>query len=219
MDCFEYKKFLDNAMNRASRGESLIPPTSSILELPGLSSRDSRHFLNNLNAYGKSYLEIGIHQGSTFISAMYGRAKQAYAIDNWSEIGNYRDLFLRNIQEHIDIGRAAIEFIEEDAFSLNLDKIDTSIDVYFYDGKHTKDCQQRALAYFYSVLSDIFLYIVDDWNFPQVRAGTREAIKLLQLETQAELEIRTPADMSPSFWNGYYAVFLKKHRIPLASLT
>jgi hypothetical protein len=210
------KQFLHLARDRALRGDSLIPPDSEILDLPGFSSPDSRHFLNNLQDYGETYLEVGIHHGSTFLSALHGRLdrKKAYAVDNWCEFGNHLDEFLARLERLAGLSEVGpgtpVEYFEHDCFTLDLSLIEGPVDIYFYDGNHDKESHRKALTHYYPVLADRFLFIVDDWNWRKVRSGTRQALRRLKLEVEAEVEIRTPGDQSPSFWNGYYAAFLRK---------
>ena len=80
----------------AARGHSKL--SNKALRLPGMSSKRNRHLLNNIvDMPDVNYLEIGVHKGSTFISALYQNdINYAYAIDNWSEFGNVEKTFLKN---------------------------------------------------------------------------------------------------------------------------
>ena len=67
-------------------------------------------------------------------------------------------------------------------------------------------------------LTDEFVFIVDDWNWVQVREGTLRAIMDTSVELVYSAEIRTSLDNSHGFppaqlgdWhNGYFLSVLKK---------
>jgi hypothetical protein len=67
-------------------------------------------------------------------------------------------------------------------------------------------------------LDDEFVFIVDDWNWEAVRAGTMTAIALAGLPVMWSVEIRSSDDNSQpaamghvSDWhNGYFIAVLKK---------
>ena len=87
-----------------------------------------------------------------------------------------------------------------------------------YDGNHTYDSQYRALSYYYECLDDIFIYIVDDWNWNTARDGTIHSIKKLNLKVLYERSIRltwdeshTPQPEARNTWhNGIYVAVLQK---------
>jgi GT2 family glycosyltransferase/2-polyprenyl-3-methyl-5-hydroxy-6-metoxy-1,4-benzoquinol methylase len=69
---------------RAQRHESRLTPEA--LALPGMSSDKVRHLLNNLcGCEDVSYLEIGLHAGSTFCAALCNNSIDAVGIENWSQ--------------------------------------------------------------------------------------------------------------------------------------
>lgn len=84
-----------------------------------------------------------------------------------------------------------------------------------YDGNHDINNHYRALSHFYGCLDDIFIYIVDDWNWLEVREGTMSAINNLKLNILFEKTIRLTNDNSTTsakdtWWNGIYAAVLQK---------
>jgi tRNA uridine 5-carbamoylmethylation protein Kti12 len=92
-----------------------------------------------------------------------------------------------------------------------------------YDGNHTKDSHYKALVHYYNCLDDIFVFIVDDWNWNDVRNGTHASFKQLNLTVLYEREIRTTNDNTHPAWgsekqqqwhNGIYVAILKKNPIP-----
>ena len=87
-----------------------------------------------------------------------------------------------------------------------------------YDANHTSESHSKALSHYYDCLDDIFIFIVDDWNWQDVRDGTRTAIQNLDLKILYEKEVRLTYDnthtprhiAADSWWNGIYIAILKK---------
>ena len=69
-----------------------------IFDIKGLTSNKVRCFLNNVcGVEDCNYLELGVHRGATFCSAIYANYVNAVAIDNWSEYGGPKNIFLDRI--------------------------------------------------------------------------------------------------------------------------
>ena len=185
-----------------------------VLNIPGQSSPKVKHFLNNLlEIENVSYLEIGVWAGSTFISAMYkNKPIQSISIDNFSQKydGVYgRDLFLYFCDKFLD--KKYYNFIESDSFKIDVSQIKIPINIYFYDGDHSVEGQEKALTYYDEILDDIFIYIVDDYNFPEVVEGTKNGIEKMKYHIDYEtiLPARFNGDSS-NWWNGLYVSVLRK---------
>lgn len=206
-----------NAYNDAENNKSKI--SEEIIKLKGMSGTKTRHFYNNLlNMDDVRYLEIGVWKGSTFCAAIYNNNVDAICIDNWSEFAGPKKEFETNLNKYKKNNK--VKFIESDCFTTNVTNIPKR-NIYMYDGRHTEEDQYRALTHFYNCLDDIFVYIVDDWNWKIVRDGTKRAIKDLNLKILFEKEIRFTGDEcttlqtqctshADTWWNGiYFAVFQK----------
>ena len=87
-----------------------------------------------------------------------------------------------------------------------------------YDGDHSEDSHYKALVHYYACLDDMFIFIVDDWNWSNVRDGTYNSIKKLNLSVLYDKEIRltydnshSPQPLAKETWhNGIYLAILKK---------
>jgi hypothetical protein len=211
----ELKQHVINAFEKADRNESKI--TDEILNMEGMSGKKTRHFYNNLlNKEDARYLEIGTWKGSSVCSAMCGNKAKVICIDNWSEFGGPKNEFLINFNKYK--GENEASFIEEDCYKVNITEL-SKINIYMYDGNHTKDSHYNALVHYYNCLDTIFIFIVDDWNWKDVRDGTCEALKQLNLTILYENEIRTTNDDTHPEWgseaqtqwhNGIYVAILQK---------
>ena len=91
--------------------------------------------------------------------------------------------------------------------------------VYLFDGDHSELDHFKALEYYLPVLNDEFIFMVDDWNWPNVRDGTMRAIRELDLIVEFRHEIFVSGDDlqnmpnhkgKQTWWNGIGIFLLKK---------
>lgn len=204
----ELKLHIESAFENAEMGKSKI--TDGILNMDGMTGKKTRHFYNNLlNKDDARYLEIGTWKGSSVCSAMCGNKAKVVCIDNWSEFGGPKSDFLRNFNTYKGANDAS--FIEQDCYKVDISKF-SKFNIYMYDGNHTKDSHYKALVHYYKCLDDMFVFIVDDWNWKDVRDGTYASFKQLNLSVLYEREIYTPGNCTAAtWWNGIYVAILKKN--------
>lgn len=217
MNIEQLREHVNTAFEKALRNESKI--TQEIIDMEGMSGINTRHFYNNLlNCDDARYLEIGTWKGSSVCSAMCGNKAKVVCIDNWSQFGGPKSEFLTNFKKFKGANYAM--FIEKDCYQVDVDGL-PSFNIYMYDGEHSKENHGRALTHFYNCLDDVFVFIVDDWNWRQVREGTLESFRDLDLELLYSREIRTTWDDrdvifgSPeqrSWHNGIFVAILKKRK-------
>jgi hypothetical protein len=191
--------------------------TQQIIDISGMSGIKTRHFYNNLLSIipDARYLEIGTWKGSSVCAAMCGNKATVVCIDNWSQFGGPKDIFLNNFNTFK--GENNARYIEQDCFKVDVSTIG-KFNIYLYDGEHSKESHFKALQHYYSCLDDIFVFIVDDWNWQDVRDGTIESIHKLNLTILWDREIRTSQDgsvplepnLTNNWWNGIYIAILKK---------
>lgn len=202
---------IEMSIQHAEKGISQLQP--SHLAIKGFSSNRVRHFLNNLCSLKNSvYLEIGCWHGSTLIAATYENVfRDVIAIDDWSGFNGPRKQFFRNIARFVP--KVNIRVIESDCFSLNkTDIFHTPVTIYFYDGGHSEQNQKDAFVFFDSVFDDLFIAVVDDWNWSEVRKGTFAAFAELNYDIlySRELPARWNGDTA-LWWNGIYVALIRKH--------
>jgi hypothetical protein len=104
-------------------------------------------------------------------------------------------------------------------FCYNIDVSTLSkFNIYMYDGNHTNESHYKALLHFYNCLDDVFIFIVDDWNWENVQNETIRSIENLNLKILYEKSIILPFDNSvvpePTWWNGIYVAILQKQNMP-----
>ena len=209
-----YKTLVETAFQNAENNISKI--TNDIINMDGMSGIKTRHFYNNLlNTENARYLEIGTWKGSSVCSAMCGNKATVVCIDNWSQFGGPKAEFLLNFEKFK--GENDAKFIENDCYKVDVSLL-PKFNIYMYDGDHEDESHYNALLHYYNCLDDIFIFIVDDWNWERVRNGTTKSIKKLNLKILYEKEIRltwddshTPKSEASKTWhNGIYVAILQK---------
>ena len=203
----QFINHVESALRDAEMNTSLI--SSDIINMEGMTGTKTRHFYNNLlRMPHATYLEIGTWKGSSVCSAMYKNNATVICIDNWCAFGGPKNEFMENFNKYKGDNNAT--FIEQDCFKVDVSSL-PKFNLYMYDGEHTYDDQYKALTYYYDCLEDIFIFVVDDWNCPTVRRGTRDAISKLNLKNLNEKEIFTPCNaVKDSWWNGMVVYVLQK---------
>jgi hypothetical protein len=96
---------------------------------------------------------------------------------------------------------------------MNLQSFFHPINIYFYDGRHGEADQKAAFTYFDPIFDDVFIAVVDDWNWSTVRAGTWAAMRELGYNILFYRELFTS---DPKFhdittwWNGLFVAVIEK---------
>lgn len=216
------QKTIESIIENVEAGNFRLPKRLRDVPPPmGYSSPKVRDLLNrlvSLNTSKMTYLEIGVHTGSTFFAAIHGNRSRAVAIDNWSldecflPDGGAKQYFMRQLDElrpePVDL---RIGYIESDAFSVDLDAIPKPVTVYFYDGNHNRESQYKALTYYAPVLADRFVYVVDDFNWAEPRDETYHALRDLHYTIENEWYLHSVGDRDMErWWNGLFVGIITK---------
>ena len=203
------EEFIEDCINKAKQGSSKC--ISDVLGISGMSGTLTRHLYNNLCSLSKSdntpirYLEIGCHQGSSTISALYKNNCIATVIDNWSEFGNQKTIFEKNLETFCH--DTQVQVINEDSFDLKTTLNFAPYDIYLYDGHHGFDNHIKAITDFVQYLADTSIILVDDYDWPGVQEATRLGFEKAGGQFLKEWYI--PGGDSSGFWNGC-GIFLYK---------
>jgi len=207
----------------ALENKSNIDPNTKegkeILEFEGYTGTKTRHFYNNIcsELENINYLEIGTWKGSSSISAVYKNKINGLFIDNWCQFGGNVEDFVNVISKYC--GDSDCAFIEDNCWDIDLETLDKKFNVYLFDGDHAELDHYKALEYYLPVLDDEFIFLVDDWNWPNVRDGTMRAINELDLIVEFRHEEFVSGDElkgmpnhkgKQTWWNGIGIFLLKK---------
>ena len=187
-------KLLRIAFDRANALESEL--SSYVLELPGMSGQKYRMLINNLVRiiYKPRYLEVGSWAGSTACSVIEKNAVKVVCIDNWSLFGGPKEPFFAHTAAVLN-SNVEFSFIENDFRKVDVETLGR-FNIYLFDGPHEEEDQYDGLVMFQNAMDDDFIFIVDDWNWEQVRIGTFRALNDCGLEMDYAIEVRTTVDGS-----------------------
>ena len=167
-----------------------------------------RHLMNNFGAVCECYLEIGSLHGASLTSTCYGNDIEAYAIENFSEFDGNRETLTGNATKFAPKAKLIFGdcWLPETIAQIP----DGKVDLYFYDGCHSVESQEKALTVYASKMADQFIYIVDDWNWPQVQEGARRGIAASGLKILRSHEQPCPDGDASGWWNGVGIFVLQK---------
>lgn len=196
----------------------------SIRYMDGMSGKKYRYLINNLvgSIEDARYLEVGSWKGSTAASAIYGNKCKALCIDNWSDFlwgapkESVRGEFEANVRGAAGT-TADFNFIDSDFRKVDYNEIG-KFNVYMFDGPHSEQDQFDGVVIAQPALDDTYILIVDDYNGHGVREGTQRAIKELNLNVIASIDIMTRSNNEHpiishqhSDWhNGYLVALVSK---------
>jgi len=195
------------AFHCAKKEQSSIPLDPSneavqLLTIHGMSGYMYRHLLNNLcSRQGITYGEVGTWNGSTWLSAIYNNPHiTAWTCDNWSEFGGPRDQFIENYKVvgrwkgQADIFKNSNHNSHEEDFRKLDFGIHGPIDIYFFDGPHSREDQKDGIVLAWDALAPISIVLVDDWNLQKARDGTYMAFDQVGANIHMQVEVHTPPD-------------------------
>ena len=211
----KYLSHIEKSVEDAFNNKSKI--NDDILKINGMTGKMTRHFYNNLcSIQDCRYLEIGCFKGSSTCSAMFKNTIFSTSIDNWSEFGGPKEEFHENFKKFMGLNNS--NFIENDFLSVDLNKLQ-KYNIYLYDGPHDYEFHEKSLSYYKDVLDEMFIFIVDDWNWKHVRRATLKSIETNNLHILWDKEIRTNninttkcagEKNKDTWWNGIYICLLHK---------
>ena len=84
--------------------------------------------------------------------------------------------------------------------------------MYFYDAGHSYGDHFLSFSHFITAMDNVFVFIVDDWNWKMVQEGTKTAMALYSIEVVASVEVGTvPLEGIQGSWhNGMIAYVVRK---------
>lgn len=206
---------IEFAIETAIKRESKITPLA--LAVPALSSLNIRHLMNNLGAISTHYLEHGVHRGGLFCSTIFKNENlvTATAIDSFESDDTQGETAMRDFLDNEAICcpptlNGGFALIKSKSFDVPAEGIGVPIDLYLFDADHSEDSQCRALTHFLTAMADEFIFCVDDWDFPEVEAGTIRGLEETGVEILFSRIFKGNDHDNENFWNGFAVFLLKK---------
>lgn len=207
---------IDESIAKALIGESRLDP--AVLDILGFATPTMRRLFSNLcHVEGLTYLEIGTYCGATFCSAFSNNPIHAIGIDNFSQTwAPGRDIageFAENLHRYVEMNfPRSYQFYRDDCFNPELlDQIGKGLDIFYYDGDHTREATAKALPHFFDLLSDTFLVIFDDWCWTeQVQRGAEDGFLAVNSKVIKAWELIGDTRQDDLVWHNGVAMFLCK---------
>lgn len=210
------------SLSNAEQGKSKL--TNEVLAVQGLTSNKVKHFVNNLvDMADTRYLEVGIFQGAILTAALQGNNHiTVVGVDNF-KTPNIQPM--REMEEWVSTpdpvqiqlrknlaltGQNNFKIVNKDFLSVTQDDLPFKASIVFYDGDHELEMQEKFIEHYKNLVDDIFILVVDDWNWSQVEHGIRNGIEKFGLKVKYEYELKTQGEDPKDFWNGLGIFVLEK---------
>ncbi len=188
---------------------------SNILaEIPGMATENKLRLLNcavaSLDA-NEVYVEVGSYKGASIVGAAASNPKaRIYACDNFSQFDGAADALRRTLDAHTAVGQVTFHDMDFRDFLKQAPWRPARIGAYFYDGGHSFADQYDGVALAIAHLADDAVVIVDDTNKHAARSANALIARSLQ-NFKLILDLRTPRNHSPTWWNGIQIYRYQRH--------
>ena len=148
---------------------------------------------------GEAYVEAGSYRGRSLIAAALGGARTAIGIDNFS----FDDADPAGLAANVERFGVAdrVRVIDGDTVAVLREHRLPPIGVFFYDADHSTAATRAALDAVRPLLAASAVIVVDDAEWPRVRAAT-DAFVDANAEAELRLRIAGRADGQPWWWDG-----------------
>lgn len=217
----EYAGLLLDFLQQAEAGETQI---QNVRE--GYSGKHFQVFLNLIGGIPDTrYLEVGVYNGSSLISILENNnALSAVAVDIWDpqseEATKMKNEVITTVQNKYNQS-GNVHILHDSCWNVTsgrvMNLLGGPVNVYFYDAGHSVSDHFLSVGQFFSAMDEVFIFIVDDWNWNIVQKGTLTAMELYPIKVVAKVEITTVVgkalrdlDLTGSWHNGMVAYVLQK---------
>jgi len=184
-----------------------------IFEIGGFCGASFRALVNRLcRPPATAYLEVGVLHGATFCSALAGNTGlRACGVDNFSNpsFNGSEEIVRANLTKWQ--GANEVRFLNADAWGLDPLTLGGPFDVYLYDADHSEAGTARGITHFLPALARPFVLLMDDYERPEVAAGTERGIAEAGLRVlwDASFYPPVPPDGGGTWLNGLYLAVLE----------
>lgn len=152
---------------------------------------------------GENYVEVGMYQGGSTISALLGNLARAIGVDNFAEFTgtNSMDRTKANLEK---FGVADRITLHDKGFKEFFAELPATfpIHVYYYDGAHDEQTQYEGMEAAWPHLRHGSIVIVDDYTYPEVQRAVNRFVAN-HFNTVKFLFMFDPIyNTDPTWWNG-----------------
>lgn len=198
------------------------PYVDVLKTVQGMTTPSTMHLLNlavQCLEPNECYLEVGTWRGATLIGALLGNDAFGVAIDDDSmneHDGDERDSYdvweeninTLSMTERTEYVSGSVPDVWSNLF---MNPKYEPVGVYLFDGdKSTEDAAYEGLAGVIPFLADEALIVVDDANEITIRMAVHRFECAYPTQVFKILDIPTPGNCWPCFWNGVMALVYKR---------
>ena len=184
------------------------------INLVGMSTENIRFFINTIVgkfAKNSAYLEVGIFQGCSLLSAaLFNSSTRCIGIDNFSNFDpNHENqhILKENLKKFPNLKN--IEYYDKNyqgaIGELFAKEPDLKISVYYYDGSHDYENQLNGLRIMLPHLAKRCIILVDDINCECVEKANRVFISQNH-DFRSVFRIKTYENATRTWWNGFEVI-------------
>ncbi len=188
-------------------------------QVQGMTTPSTMHLLNlAVRRLGPNecYLEVGTWRGATLIGALMDNRAFGVAIDNDSmnehdeDDEQSYDVWEKNVR-HFNM-RDRVEYVNGSVPAVWQELgLRTPVGVYLFDGdKSTEAAAYVGLIGALPFLADEALIVIDDANEITIRLAVHKLERAYPDQVVKILDIPTPGNCWPCFWNGIMALAWKR---------
>lgn len=146
------------------------------------------------------FVNIGVWHGFTLFAGMQqNHDKRCIGVDNFSEFGNPREMFLKRFNYYKSPNHYFYEMDYKDYFA---NVHEGRIGVYIYDGEHSYNNQLNGLLIAEPYFSENCIILVDDTNWWPPKQATYSFMAGGRYKYRVLLDKTTAGDAHPCWWNG-----------------
>jgi len=199
------KLFLFNNL-KILNGKEDIYLKKILLDIESMSTYAIGNIINQICKSLKKdelFVNIGVWKGFTLISGMINTICNVQGVDNFSEFGGPKDVFLENFNKFKIAGRHKFYELDYKVYFKNFEKKNSGINFYFYDGEHSYKNQYDNLEISNNFFVKDTIVLVDDINFEEVEQGTEDFIRKNSSKFRLIKKIKTKNNhCHPTYCNG-----------------
>lgn len=178
-----------------------MPGMAKLASIRGMSSAANAYLINTICRSMSSdqiYLNVGVFKEFSMFAGMIDTKCKVIGIDDFSEFDNASTSFFNNLKEFYS---SNMEFHRCD-YVEHMRSDSRLIDFYFYDGRHGYQDQYDAIINARHKIDKGSIVMIDDTNYTGVKEATFKALTDIGAEYDIWLDMHTPNNMHPTYWNG-----------------
>ncbi len=180
-------------------------------DIAGMNTENIRFLINEIvkrYAVNGVYLEVGMFQGSSLLSAaLYNGKTRCIGIDNFSQFdedGKNEAVLKQNLSKCGSPSNIEIYNMDYTDGIRHLFGKDPNlkVDIYYYDGQHSYENQKMGLEMMLPYLAKKCIIFVDDINWDRVDRANQDFLKENK-DFRSVFKVTTKAVGVSDWWNGF----------------